>query len=67
MRLIGLAVVLTISLFAATLATEAQSAEKVYRIGCLSPAPGDCRGDRSCRVPASVGKTRQLLHVPQVP
>jgi putative ABC transport system substrate-binding protein len=38
MRLIGLAVVLTISLFAATLATEAQSAEKVYRIGWLSPA-----------------------------
>jgi len=38
MRLIGLAVILTISLFAATLAAEAQSAEKVYRIGWLSPA-----------------------------
>ena len=38
MRLIGLAVILTVSLFAATLATEAQSAEKVYRIGWLSPS-----------------------------
>jgi hypothetical protein len=38
MRLIGLAVVLAVSLFAATLATEAQSAEKVYQIGWLSPA-----------------------------
>jgi hypothetical protein len=66
MRLIGLAVVLAVSLFAATLATEAQSAEKVHRIGWLSP-PSDCRGDRSCRVPARVGKTRQLLHVPQIP
>ena len=37
MQLIELAVILTISLFGATLAAE-QSAEKVYRIGWLSPA-----------------------------
>jgi ABC-type uncharacterized transport system substrate-binding protein len=36
MRLIGLAVVLTLSLFAAPLAAEAQQAEKMYRVGILS-------------------------------
>jgi len=35
LRLIGLAVVLVLSVFAVPLAAEAQQAEKVYRIGCL--------------------------------
>jgi ABC-type uncharacterized transport system substrate-binding protein len=38
MRLIGLAVVLTLSLFAAPRAAEAQQAGKVYRIGILGTA-----------------------------
>src|SRR3989442_331742 len=38
MRLIGLAVVLTLSLFAAPRAAEAQPAAKVWRIGYLTPA-----------------------------
>jgi len=38
MRLIGLAVVLTLSLFAAPRAAEAQQAGKVYRIGVLGTA-----------------------------
>jgi putative ABC transport system substrate-binding protein len=38
MRLIGLAVVLTLSLILAPLAVEAQEAVKVRRIGVLSPA-----------------------------
>jgi hypothetical protein len=37
MRVIGLAVVLSVGLLVAPLAAEAQSAEKVYRIGWLSP------------------------------
>ena len=40
MRLIGLAVVLSLGLTLAPLAGEAQQAEKVYRIGWLSLAPG---------------------------
>ena len=35
MRLIGLAVILAVGLFAAPLATEAQQAGKVYRISML--------------------------------
>src|SRR2546425_11780704 len=37
MRLIGLAVILTVSVTLAPLAAEAQEGEKVYRIGVLSP------------------------------
>jgi hypothetical protein len=37
MRLIGLAVILTVSLILAPLAGEAQEGGKVYRIGVLSP------------------------------
>jgi putative tryptophan/tyrosine transport system substrate-binding protein len=40
MRLIGLAVVLALSVFAAPLASEAQQAGKVYRIGYISPGNG---------------------------
>jgi ABC-type uncharacterized transport system substrate-binding protein len=40
MRLIGLAVVLALGLTLAPLAGEAQQAEKIYRIGYLSPGPG---------------------------
>jgi hypothetical protein len=39
MRLIGLAVVLTLSLALAPLAAGAQQAGKVYRIGYLNPNP----------------------------
>jgi len=37
MRLIGLAVVLTVSLILAPLTAEGQQAEKMYRVGLLSP------------------------------
>ncbi len=39
MRLIGLAVVLTLSLTVAVLAVEGQQSGKVYRIGVLTPVP----------------------------
>ena len=39
MRLIGLAIILTLSLNLAPLAAEAQEAGKVPRIGYLSPNP----------------------------
>jgi ABC-type uncharacterized transport system substrate-binding protein len=41
MRLIGLAVMLAVSLIPAPLAAEAQQAEKVWRIGFLSPYSAD--------------------------
>ena len=52
MRLIGLAVVLAGSLFAAPLAVEAQQTGKVYRIGVLTNKvsdPAEARLWHACR------------------
>src|SRR5512132_886221 len=45
MRLIGLAVILTVGLALAPLAVDAQKPGKVYRIGVLDPTPVALNGD----------------------
>jgi len=59
MRLIGLAVVLALILFAAPLVVEAQPAERVYRIGWLGAYPPEERA----KVPANASASKSWSYL----